>query len=369
MKGIDYFRVIAALFIVAVHTGPFAGIHAGLDYEFTYCAGRIGVPFFLAVTGYFTLSSYLEPDYLGNVKKTVKKLGAIYLYAIVLYLPLNWYAGGIPHTADSAIKDILFDGTFYHLWYLPAVMLGCILVAALLHYSRPWVTGSLVLFLYLLGVLGDSWYGLISHNFLFRNVYDVIFSISTYTRNGIFFAPVFLWMGAMLSKYKIERKNWQIWFGFAISLFCMLLEGGITRHLDWQRHNSMYLFLLPTVLFLFEGLKRVNGNAPRGLRDLTMLVYLLHPYCIVIIRGAAGILKQEQLMVEHTILFFMEVSLLSITMAAAVHIGKNVIRCKIAVRKKARYALGMEHSRINCSEGDEKNDGNKKQGMDRTGQE
>lgn len=47
---IDIFRMVAAFLIVAIHTAPFASVNATLDYLFTYCIGRIGVPFFLMVT-------------------------------------------------------------------------------------------------------------------------------------------------------------------------------------------------------------------------------------------------------------------------------------------------------------------------------
>ncbi len=38
-------------------------------------------------------------------------------------------------------------------------------------------------------------------------VYDTMFSIFSYTRNGIFYAPIFLVMGAMFAKSKISKSS------------------------------------------------------------------------------------------------------------------------------------------------------------------
>ena len=51
--AIDNFRLVAALLIVAIHTGPLESFHSTADFLVTYCVGRIAVPFFLMVTGFF----------------------------------------------------------------------------------------------------------------------------------------------------------------------------------------------------------------------------------------------------------------------------------------------------------------------------
>lgn len=51
--AIDNFRLVAAVLIVAIHTAPLASFSDTADFLVTYCFGRIGVPFFLMVTGFF----------------------------------------------------------------------------------------------------------------------------------------------------------------------------------------------------------------------------------------------------------------------------------------------------------------------------
>ena len=54
--GVDWFRLPAALLVIAIHTAPLSGISKGLDAAVTYGLGRIAVPFFLMTTGYFLLA-------------------------------------------------------------------------------------------------------------------------------------------------------------------------------------------------------------------------------------------------------------------------------------------------------------------------
>ena len=116
IKSWDAFKWLAAFLVVAIHTSPLESIWPYGDFLLTRIAARLAVPFFFMLTGYFTV----------QVKKTEKKLFLLYLGVTCLYLPVQIYKymGGETFTAGRILKDIFFDGTFYHLWYLPACMLG-----------------------------------------------------------------------------------------------------------------------------------------------------------------------------------------------------------------------------------------------------
>ena len=122
--GIDCFRLIAAYLIVAIHTSPLASVSAQGDFILTRIIARIGVPFFFMTSGFFLISRYSRDGQklLSFVKKTV----SIYALAILMYIPVNIYNGyfRMEPLLPELIKDILFDGTLYHLWYLPASVIG-----------------------------------------------------------------------------------------------------------------------------------------------------------------------------------------------------------------------------------------------------
>ena len=116
----------------------------------------------------------------------VKRTASIYGAAILLYIPINIYNGyfRMENLLPNVIKDIVFDGTLYHLWYLPASILGALIAWYLVKrfdYKRAFIITAM---LYVIGLLGDSYYGITEQSVLLKNIYDMLFQISDYTRNG-----------------------------------------------------------------------------------------------------------------------------------------------------------------------------------------
>ena len=122
----------------------------------------------------------------------LKKTVLLYGIAILLYLPVNIYAGHFQGAGiGELIRKVLFDGTFYRLWYLPAVLLGVPLVCWAGSRLPFRILGGSCLLLYLIGLFGDSYYGFIANSPI-ASFYDVLFHVFSYTRNGLFYVPIFL---------------------------------------------------------------------------------------------------------------------------------------------------------------------------------
>lgn len=338
--GIDIFRVIAAFLVVGIHTAPFEELSTAADRLITYGIGRVGVPFFLMVTGYFVLSACDRNGGQRQRHKLVKYLSRTlrsYLAVTLLYLPVAAYAGNLPKGIGEWLRGFCMDGLFYHLWYFPAVIIGSMITALCLWYLPTAAGGILVFILYVIGLLGDSCYGLAAGIAPVRGFYELLFHISSYTRNGFLFAPLFLWMGAMMGRMDAQqtgqeetdrqeetdgqkkegwfRRLWSrlslypaaSWGLCAASLLLMLAEGWTTWKLDWQRHDSMYLFLVPVMFFLMKGLLMIRSHAPGFLRPASMWIYLLHPLCIVGIRGVSKALHIQQVIVDNQLIFYVAV--------------------------------------------------------------
>ena len=200
--GIDVFRLAAALLIIAIHTSPLADLSGMGDFVLTRVIARVAVPFFFVTSGFFLISRYgyqTEKLYIF-----IKKTALIYVAAIALYIPVNLYNGyfEMEDLMPNLIKDIVFDGTLYHLWYLPASIIGGAIAWALvkrLDYKRAFAAAGV---LYLIGLCGDSYYGLIGRLPVCSGFYALVFQVSDYTRNGIFFAPVFFVLGGFIADSK-----------------------------------------------------------------------------------------------------------------------------------------------------------------------
>lgn len=353
--GVDYFRIVAAIMVIAIHTAPLSGVSKDFDYLLTYCIGRVAVPFFFMTTGYFVLGSWRKNGNAvnGRVIRFIKKTLFLYAVSIVLYLPVNFYSGGLPGSAGEFIRMLIFDGTFYHLWYFPAVVIGCFMVMMLLKKFPERTVLIIVILLYLTGAGGDSYFGVTARIPALEQMYDVIFRVSSYTRNGIFYAPIFLLMGLMLrgrmsstentagAGSRRRRKNvrdismGRDIVGLCVSLILMLIEGYLTFSLGLQRHNSMYLFLPPVMYFLFRLLLSVPGRAPGWTRDVSMIVYIIHPGVLIVLRGISGAAGLDWLFVGNVFVQFISVSAVSFIAAVLIDLCYARIRMRKEVHENA----------------------------------
>ena len=101
-------------------------------------------------------------------------------------------------------------------------------------------------------------------------------------------------------------------------MILLLAEGGITYTLGIQRHNSMYLFLIPVMYFLFRLLLLVPGHAPVWTRNLSMLVYVIHPAVLIALRGLAEAAGLTWLLTDNTMMQFLTVTAVSFAAAALI---------------------------------------------------
>lgn len=322
----DFWRFAASFLVVAIHISPFEKINGELDFFFTAIAGRTAVPLFLMISGYYVIDGALK-----NKKVLIDytiKIFKQYFFCVILYLPLNIYMEGIKIFEFSRIflilKDFFIDGTFYHLWYFPALILGIWLSFLLIKGLGIGKALIIVSLLYLIGLFGDSYYGVIENNEVISGFYDWIFSVSDYTRNGLFYTPVFLCVGHFIKVGK-ETCKYDLMYVFLLFLL-MTGEGMLLHFFEMQRHTSMYLFLVPLMFFLFRVIIGENARQNRVLRSMAGYIYIFHPMVIVAVRFAAKLIKAEGILVENNLVLYIAV--------CAVSAGVAGIICGIRVKQK-----------------------------------
>ena len=310
--GIDVFRFIAALLVIAIHISPLASFSETGDFILTRVLARVAVPFFLMTSGFFIISRYTRDAEKRNT--FIKRIAYIYGIAIIIYLPVNLYTGyfSANNLIPKIIKDIFMDGTFYHLWYLPASIIGAAIAWQLV--KRFDYRGALLFtaILYLIGLFGDSYYGVAEKIPGLSSFYSYVFQISDYTRNGLFFAPFFFVLGGFVAEAACKPSLWKSALGFGISLVLMIAEAIALHDAGLQRHDSMYLFLPPCMYFLFHMLLHVEGKQFVWARTLSLCIYIIHPMIIIAVRLFAKLFHLQSLLVENRIIHFLMVCFLSV---------------------------------------------------------
>jgi serine/alanine racemase len=69
----------------------------------------------------------------------------------------------------------------------------------------------------------------------------------------------------------------------------------------------MYMLLPLVMVCLFSLLLGLNRGERRSCRKLSSLIYVLHPWCIVLVRGGAEVLGLEGPLVENSMGHFLAV--------------------------------------------------------------
>ena len=309
--GIDKMRFAAALLVIAIHTSPLDSFSETGNFILTRIFGRVAVPFFFMTSGFFVLSKYRYDG--SRLCKFLKKTGIVYAAAVILYLPVNIYSGAFSQSEllPNIIKDIIFDGTLYHLWYLPASMAGIVIADLLIRklgYGRGFAAAAV---LYTIGLFGDSYYGIAEKIPAVEGFYNLIFQVSDYTRNGIFMAPVFMIMGGFISDMRGRVSFPKACTGMILSLVLMFGEAMVLHQNGLQRHDSMYIFLLPCMYFLFSAVLHFRGRQKKALRSVPLIVYIIHPMVIIAVRGVAGLLHMQDFLVHNSLVNYVAVCTIS----------------------------------------------------------
>lgn len=330
--AIDIFRIAAAALVVAIHAPDVTFLGETGNLLLSGVIARIAVPFFFAVTGFFT-----DFTSTASLKRLLAKTALMYAAATAVYLPYGSYSAGI--------RQMMFDGTFYHLWYFPALAIGAVIVFALKKLPACAAL-TIASALYAFGLCGDSYYKLAVNAEPIRKALEVLSNVFSYTRNGIFFAPIFLLIGNVLGN-KLSRdlnENRRPISPlisvpcFAVSLAALIAERFSLRGITFAVHDNMFISLIPCTVFLLLLLSAIRLKARPALRQISMWIYIIHPIIIDLwIRvknglDSAGTLNSDARHVIHTA---------SIALGAAA-----VMVILLSIKKLSRKRIAENHNHI-----------------------
>lgn len=293
--AIDAAKLLFALLVICIHTDPLGSYTDTGNFILTRVFGRLAVPFFFIAAGYFFFVKQRTSD---GLFQNLRRLGLIYFMWSGIYFIVNiykWRTEGFDTTdLFLYVRDFFLVGSYYHLWFLPALMFAIAAVYVMLKRFTIKTVLLLSFVLYGVGLLADSYYGLTIHAGTLHRLIDGYLNIFSYSRNGLFFALPFVAVGAYLARRSIATRpqptRSQCAAGLMLSLLLLAGEAILLRWLEIPQHDSMYVSLIPCVAFVFLLLIRMDMKERpvlRRLSDWSLLVYLVHPAIILVVRGIA----------------------------------------------------------------------------------
>ena len=287
--GIDLFKLIFSFFVIFIHCHP----EGTVPFLIANGVGRLAVPFFFVAAGYFLGKKVFFADKEGRKRASasfLRRILKMYLIWTVIYLPLTmitFIVGqgmSLTQSVLEYIRSFFFLGSASQLWYLPALLVGAALCCLLTKKLRSGWVFAIGLMLFLVGIFNEAYAGLCPP--VLSDFYELIYNpLFVRTRNGLFFATVFVAMGFLFAENPaLSEKKRPLLNGALTLLFtgAMCAEAYLLNAygISGDRYG-MYLFALPAAFFCFRfayGLEMRALGEKRAylLRKLSTVIYLLH---------------------------------------------------------------------------------------------
>lgn len=312
-------QYVMAIFVILVHAQnlfPTEGLHFIQKSIF----GRMAVPFFVMCSAYFF--AYQKETKQKSLISLLKNMGKSYLFWSIVYLPYaflyfehlqiqrQWMLPGL-------LVAFLYTGTCYHLWYLPAVISGFSFLTLLKKLFSQKVVFLILCVLYFFGSI-ETYSAYLDGTSIYR-IFDSYISIFFTTRNGLFFTPMFLFLGEKVYQWRdreILQKNADR--KALLSFLLFMLEGWII-FVNQGIDKNFFLSLIPFTFFFFNAVIRSQLWKEKDFRifkKLSIYYFFLHPIFIemtfYLLRNSTLVSWQKGVVVSLLTLIFTHVCSLGI---------------------------------------------------------
>ena len=301
IHSLNLFKLVGAFLVVIVHLKPFNDTGKPLlhliNFGLQNYIGRLAVPFFFTTSGYLLYRKIdLASMDFERIKSYLIRLFWLYMIWSVIYLPVSYCV--LTHTYGWSLKtvliffrNVLFTGSYAHLWYLPALIFSILLITFLLNRGyRPKKIVRIALFFYVLGLFAQSWHGFILPlKDIAPNVwhfFTIIGKVIVTTRNGLFDGFLFVSLGmqfAFSPSWPSQKRSLSL---FVLSMILLFFEVLFLQYFGIASEHDMYLLLVPSTAFLFCFIVQLNLSdrlAFQIMRPLSSLIYFSHLWIYEII--------------------------------------------------------------------------------------
>lgn len=305
-QNLDLFRFLSSIIIIVLHVRPFFTVSYEIDMAINNIIGRICVPFFFFISGYFAAKQeQKKPDY---IRSYIRSMIPVYLLWSAVYLPwslslaapyIQQVSGllctiGLPTAIQNllllllvplaVIVALLYSGVYYHLWYFPALLLSMLVLR---WWKRKYSLRVLLTVSFILLLFGatETYYGFCGQ--FFQSLLHYYYAVFFTTRNFLFFALFYVTLGYWMGKQEQPASS-LCFLKLLLSIAALVGEGMLlqtTQRLD----SNILLACVPLVYYLFSCLLYTNIHVPQlseiPFRAISKYYYLVHPLMILFVHA------------------------------------------------------------------------------------
>lgn len=275
--GVDIFKFYMSILVVLRHViQNWCAPDSFWLLIVTNGLSTVAVLFFFITTGYLFFE---RKDDSAHLRKQIGRLLILYLVWSLIYFPIRLLPALLKGRMTTSyivsfIQDILFSGTYYHLWYIPAAAVALSIVFLLRKKLNKKTVLILAGILFLIGILDDSYRGVISPTF-YQNYNDIFIT----TRNGLFCGTIFVALGSYIKSTSVKNNQKYKYIIIAIVLSILLIFESLFNYMLLGAHvNNMMLMTIPLASILFKLSFQIQSKKDtKELRHLSELIYFVHP--------------------------------------------------------------------------------------------
>ena len=298
-QNLDILKYGAAILIIILHLRPFFEINPTLDIIFNNLVSRITVPIFLVSSGFFAaLKQQKEPGYIDRY---IRQSIPLYLFYSLVYLPvgITWLSQYFPIIQSvvtslgftgwintllyglvgiiGLVVALLYTGTYYHLWYYPALLISLKIVDLWIKHFHIKYLLYISFVLLFIGSF-ETYYGILP--MWIQWIMDNYFKIFITTRNFVFFGLFYTTLGYTIYNRKAPFHQHAL-LGLGISVALMIIEVIALQYVD-RKNSNILLSAVPCVYFLFLTALYTKPwtDIKFRFRDYSKYYYLVHPMII-----------------------------------------------------------------------------------------
>lgn len=305
-QNLDLFRLLSSIIIIVLHVRPFFTVSYEIDMAINNIIGRICVPFFFFISGYFAAKQeQKKPDY---IRSYIRSMIPVYLLWSAVYLPwslslaapyIQQVSGllctiGLPTAIQNllllllvplaVIVALLYSGVYYHLWYFPALLLSMLVLR---WWKRKYSLRVLLTVSFVLLLFGatETYYGFCGQ--FFQSLLHYYYAVFFTTRNFLFFALFYVTLGYWMGKQ--EQPASSLCFLKLLLSIAALVGEGLLLQTTQRLDSNILLACVPLVYYLFSCLLYTNIHVPQlseiPFRAISKYYYLVHPLMILFVHA------------------------------------------------------------------------------------
>ncbi|MCK7358473.1 acyltransferase family protein [Enterobacter roggenkampii] len=278
-NALDAAKLLACFFIIVVHVGNYPELPQPFG-ELFRVSSRWALPFFFLASGYLMGVSGHE-----DLGKKINKLVSILFWSSVMYVPILYrmVQGDTWRVVGKILSnETLHGGTFFHLWFINALILGVILT----NYFIKNCSVKYSLFSSVAIIIG-CWYGDLAKSLHF-DIY-IFYALRTLIAFSLVYLGYYFAKSGFLKRISNGVAVSVIIFGIALMIGEVYVLGIVYNADMIERQFPLLSTPVCVALLSLCVNAKISENVFSKIgRDYSLGVYLLHPLILYILMHDVG---------------------------------------------------------------------------------